>query len=223
MNEAESFQTQKDKLRKHLLKYTSRAFRMLPKLDRPRILDVGCGSGLPTIELARLSRGTVLGIDIDRPALDQFTRRIYEMGLTGSVQAINCSMVDMVFPAGSYDIIWAEGAIYAVGFEKGLKEWRRFLKPDGFLVVHDEQGNVNQKLEQISDCGYEIIGYFILSQEVWRSEYFAPLEKLVGEMQKIYPANPEIAEEIRQAKGELDWFRNNPEQSSSVYFVMKKS
>jgi ubiquinone/menaquinone biosynthesis C-methylase UbiE len=222
MNEAELFRTQQDKLRKRLLKYTRRAFRMLPKLDSPRILDVGCGSGIPTIELARLSRGTVLGIDIDQPALDQFTRRINEMGLTGSVQTMKCSMVDMDFPAESYDIIWAEGAIYAIGFEKGLKEWRRFLKPDGFLVVHDEQGNVSQKLEQIAGCGYQTIGYFLLSKEVWRSEYFAPLGKLVGEMQKIYPANPEIAEEIREAKVELDWFRNNPEHSSSVYFVMKK-
>jgi len=223
MNEAELFRAQKDKLRKRLLKYTRRAFRMLPKLDRPRILDVGCGSGIPTIELATLSRGTVLGIDIDQPALDRFAARIKKAKVTHSVQAINCSMVDMDFPAGSYDIIWAEGAIYAVGFETGLREWRRFLKPDGFLVVHDEQGNVNQKLKQISDFGYETIGHFLLSKEVWRSEYFAPLEQLIGEMQNLYPDNPEITEEIRQAKAELDWFQNNPQQSSSVYFVMKKN
>ena len=43
---------------------------MLPELAKPRILDMGCGSGIPTLELARLSRGEAIGIDIDQPALD---------------------------------------------------------------------------------------------------------------------------------------------------------
>ena len=43
----------RDRFREPLLKYTRKAFQLLPKLDKPRILDVGCGSGVPTIELAR--------------------------------------------------------------------------------------------------------------------------------------------------------------------------
>jgi len=59
------FQRQKEGIRERLLKYTRRAFRMLPKLDKPCILDIGCGSGVPTVGLARLSGGEVIGIDID--------------------------------------------------------------------------------------------------------------------------------------------------------------
>ena len=81
MSEDELFQIQRDDIRMRLLKYTRKAFRMLPKLSNPSILDVGCGSGISTMELARLSRGKVLGIDIDQPALDKFTERIAEMGL----------------------------------------------------------------------------------------------------------------------------------------------
>ena len=47
----------KDLVRKRLLKYTRKAFRMLSQMDKPRILDIGCGSGAPTLELARLSQG----------------------------------------------------------------------------------------------------------------------------------------------------------------------
>ena len=54
-----------EELRANFIRYTKKAFRMLPKLDRPRILDIGCGSGAPTIELARLSDGEIIGIDID--------------------------------------------------------------------------------------------------------------------------------------------------------------
>ena len=139
----------RDRIRKRLLKYTRKAFRMLPKMDRPRILDIGCGSGVSTLELARLSRGRVIGIDIDQSALDRFTKRIKEAGLTDRIQATNCSMFDMDFPDESFDIVWAEGSIYAIGFERGLQEWKQLLKPGGSMVIHDEQGNVRKKLEQI--------------------------------------------------------------------------
>ena len=219
----ELFQIQTDNIRKRLLKYTRKAFRMLPQLDNPSVLDVGCGSGISTVELARLSRGKVLGIDIDQPALDKLAKRINEMGLTDLVQAVNCSMVDMDFPDESYDIIWSEGSIYAIGFEKGLREWKRFLKPGGFMVVHDEQGNVDEKLQQISNCGYELIGYFVLSKEVWWAEYFAPLEKLIDETQKKYTHNPKILEGLYHAQWELGMFKKHTEHNSSVCFVMKKN
>ncbi len=172
----------------------------------------------------RLSQGEVTGIDIDQPALDRFTRKIREAGLTDRVQAANCSIFDMEqFADESFNIIWSEGSIYAIGFERGLREWKRFLKPGGFIVVHDEQGNVKEKLEQISNCGYELLGYFILSKETWWTEYFAPLEKLIAESRKRYADDPKILEELHQAHVELDMFKQNPERNSSVCFVIKKN
>ena len=222
MIEETRFQMQKDKIRKRLLKYTRKAFRMLPQLDKPRILDIGCGSGVPTLELARLSQGEVIGIDIDQPALDKLASKIREAGLTGRVQAVNCSILNMDFPDESLDIIWSEGSVFVIGFERGLREWKSFLKPDGFMVVHDVKGNVSEKLEQISICGYELLGYFILSEDTWWTEYFAPLEKLIGESRTRYTDDPKILEELHQAQGEIDMFKNNPECNSSVCFVMKK-
>ncbi|MFC1860334.1 hypothetical protein ACFLYC_02025 [Chloroflexota bacterium] len=101
--------------------------------------------------------------------------------------------------------------------------WRRFLKPDGFMVVHDEQGRVNEKLEQISNCGYQLLGYFILSEDTWWTEYFAHLEKLIGESRTRYADNHKILEEIHQAQRELDIFRKNPERNCSVCFVIKQN
>jgi ubiquinone/menaquinone biosynthesis C-methylase UbiE len=50
---ASRFVKEKESIRKRLLKYTRRAFRMLPEMGGPRMLDIGCGSGVPTLELAR--------------------------------------------------------------------------------------------------------------------------------------------------------------------------
>ena len=222
MTEEAIFQLNKDRLRKRLLKYTRKAFRMLPQLDKPRILDVGCGSGFPTMELARLSQGELIGIDIDQPALDEFTRKIREAGLNDRVQAVNCSIFDMEFPDESFDIIWAEGSIHVIGFERGLKEWKRFLKPDGFIVVHDEKGNITEKLAQISSCGYDLLGYFVLNEDTWRDEYFAPLEKLIGSTRTKRPADPKVLEALQNAQWEIDMFKKDPEGNSSVCFIMKK-
>jgi len=221
-NGVKRFQVRKEEIRKRLLKYTRRAFRMLPQIDKPLILDIGCGSGIPTLELARLGQGEVIGIDIDQLALDKFASNIAESGLSDRVRALNCSLINMNFPEMTFDIIWAEGSIYAIGFEKGLSEWKRFLKPNGFMVIHDEQGNVNEKLEQISKCGYGLLGYFLLSKETWWTEYFAPLEKLITEAQTKYFNDLKVLEEIHQAQEELDTFKKNPERNSSIYFVMKR-
>ncbi|OGN97095.1 MAG: hypothetical protein A2Z77_05950 [Chloroflexi bacterium RBG_13_51_36] len=212
----------RDRIRKRLLKYTRKAFQMVPKMDRPLILDIGCGSGVSTQELARLSQGKVIGIDIDQSALDKFTKRIKGAGLTHQIQVINCSMFDIDFPDESFDLVWAEGSIYAISFERGLQEWKQLLKPGGSIVVHDEQGNIKDKLEQISNCGYELLGYFTLSKETWWTEYFAPLEKLVNETRTKHPHNQSVLEEIQQAQAELDIYGKYPERNSSVCFVMKK-
>ncbi|HEY79129.1 MAG TPA: class I SAM-dependent methyltransferase [Dehalococcoidia bacterium] len=223
MTRHQRFQSGKDEIRKRLLKYTRKAFRMLPQIDRARILDIGCGAGIPTLELARLSQGDVIGIDIDQPALDEFNRKIRKAGLSDRIRAVNCSIFDMDFPDESFDIVWSEGSIYAIGFERGLREWKRFLKPGGFMVIHDEQGNVRRKLKQISSCGYELLGHFILSKETWLAEYFAPLERWIAGSETRDTDDPKILEELHQARLELDMFKKYPERNSSVCFVMRKN
>jgi ubiquinone/menaquinone biosynthesis C-methylase UbiE len=196
---------------------------MLPKLDRPRILDIGCGSGVPTMELARLGQGEVIAIDIDQSALDNLTGKVRQAGLSDRVRAVNCSILDMTFPRESFDIVWSEGSIFVIGFNRGIQEWKRFLKPGGFLVIHDEKGDVQEKLQQISQCGYKLLGYFTLSQETWWTEYFAPLEKLIAESQISHANDPHTLEELGQARMELEMFRRNPERNNSVYFAMQKN
>ncbi|MHA1488023.1 MAG: class I SAM-dependent methyltransferase, partial [Promethearchaeota archaeon] len=127
-----------DHFRKVFNKYTIEAFRKLPKLEKPRILDIGCGSGVPTMELAKLSDGEVIGIDIDQESLDRLSRKIEQKGLTNRVKAIKCSLINIKFPDNSFDIIWAEGSITSLGVEKSLRGWNRILKPKGFMVIHDE-------------------------------------------------------------------------------------
>ena len=195
---------------------------MLPVLYKPRILDVGCGSGGPTLELARLSQGEIVGLDINQPFLDRLTRKIEEAGLSDRVKPLHCSMFEMDFPDESFDIIWAEGSISRIGFEKGLKEWRRFLKPSGFLVVHDEIKGTTNKLEQIFDGGYELLGYFSLPEDAWWTEYYGPLEKRIQELRMKYIHDQEALKALDKKQIEIDMFKKNPKSYGSVFIVMQK-
>ncbi|OGN94671.1 MAG: hypothetical protein A2Z75_01810 [Chloroflexi bacterium RBG_13_50_10] len=221
--EEEELQEYKDHLREGLVKYTRKAFRTLPRRPIPYILDIGCGSGVPTMELAKLSDGEIIAIDTSQTALDRLAGKIKKAGLAARVKAEKCSMLKMDCPDASFDIIWAEGSIAVIGFEKGLKEWRRLLKTGGFLVVHDEIGDLTEKRRQISQCGYELINHFVLSDDIWWNEYYAPLEKKFNEVRAKHTSDQKTIAVLDDDQREIDRFEREPERYRSVFFVMRKS
>ncbi len=223
MTGEEKYQDFKDRLRTHLLKYLRRAFRLLPPLDKPRILDIGCGSGVPTLELAKLSGGQVIGIDIDTSLIKRLNKKIEKAGLSDKVTALKRSMFEMDFPKQSFDIIWTEGSIFAMGFATGLREWRRFLKPGGFLVVHDEEGDLWKKTKQIPIHGYTLLHSFILDEKTWWDEYFTLLEKKIREMRAKPTTDPKLLPLVDVDQREVEMVKLNPKRTRSVYFIMKKN
>jgi ubiquinone/menaquinone biosynthesis C-methylase UbiE len=211
-----------DLLRARFNRYTRKAFRLLPKLDKPLILDIGCGTGEPILELTQLSDGQIIGIDIDQNALDRLSEKIKKANLTERVKTIKCSMTNMTFPDKSFDIIWAEGTIFIIGFQKGLKEWRQFLKPAGFLVVHDEMSDIQKRLSLIPICDYKLVDYFIISKDVWWDEYYFPLEKKIKELRIKYGDNIEVQNILDKEQSYVDEFNRNPRYHGSVFYIMQK-
>lgn len=218
----EHYYIQKDKIRKRLVKYTRKAFQIIPEIKEPYILDIGCGSGVPTMELAKLSNGRIYAIDIDQPALERLKINIEKTGLASRIKVERLSILNMNFPEATFDIIWSEGSIYTVGFEKGIKEWIVFIKPGGFLVIHDQYENLKEKQKLITQYGYELTKYFILDEHVWQNEYFIPLVELMDKMQKKYAWLPELELVLESDRREIGEFRLHPEQNRSIYYVMKK-
>jgi len=214
---------QKDRQRENLTKYTKKAFLMLPHLDHPSILDIGCGTGVPTMELARLSNGEIIGLDIRQPLLDELKRKIEDACLSDRVKTVKCSLFEMDFPDESFDIIWAEGSISVIGFEQGLKVWRRLLKPGGFLAVHDGIDDLAKKLKRIPSCGYELLGYFTVTEDTWWREYYSPLEKQIQELRIKYSNDPEALNVLDKEQREVNMFKRNPKRFGSVFFVIQKS
>ena len=127
----------------------------------------------------------------------------------------------MDFPPESFDIIWAEGSIFVIGFSKGLQAWKRFLKPEGYLVVHDAVGNLHQKLRDVIRSGYQLMEYFLLENEVWWKTYYGPLSQELDRIIQQQPKNHEIKTALKQAEEEIQGYSTHPEQYQSVYFILQ--
>jgi ubiquinone/menaquinone biosynthesis C-methylase UbiE len=212
----------KDHLRENLLEYTRKAFYILAVIQSPEILDIGCGSGIPTLELAKLSNGHITAIDIDQKKLNILANKADKAGLANRLTIINCSLLKLDFPAQSFDIIWAEGSISVIGFEQGIKQWHTLIKNGGFLVVHDEKGPFKNKIKVIPELGYKLIDYFFLDQKIWWDIYFSPLDKYIKEIQKTYPESTRVNMILQNDRREIDEFYIYPERNQSVFFIMKK-
>jgi SAM-dependent methyltransferase len=126
------------------------------------------------------------------------------------------------FRNDSFDVIWAEGSISVIGFEKGLKEWHRFIKPGGFLVVHDEIDNYKEKMIHIPRFHYTLVHHFTIPEHVWLREYFTPLEQRIKELQELYKDKPGSMKILEQEAHEIELFRKSPEKLASIFYIMQK-
>jgi ubiquinone/menaquinone biosynthesis C-methylase UbiE len=213
---------QKDQYRENLIKYTRKAFHTLPPLENPLILDVGCGSGVPAIELVRLCNGNIIALDIDQTKLDIFKKKVKDAGLNNRIQIIKRSLLQLNFPDEYFDIIWTEGSIFVIGFEKGLKEWYHFIKPGGYLVVHDEIKAMSEKKDIIQQCGYILIDTIVIPEEVWWNVYCEPLEKQIMKLMKKYKGNETMTALLQDEQNKIDKFENKPELFTSIFYIMQK-
>ena len=217
-----SIQRHKDACRKNLNKYTIRAFQTLPRIEAPTILDIGCGSGVPTLELSRQCNGKITGLDIDRFLLDLLEKKIQRAGLSDRVRAVECSMYELDFPEESFDIIWAEGSISVIGFEKGIRDWRRFIKPGGYLVVFDESRGLSEKLRHIATSGYDLINHFEVKGEAFWEDYYIPLQRRINNLRIEYRGDTQAQKAFEKEQSEINMVKRDPSRFNSTFFIMQK-
>ncbi len=223
---------------------TRRALALMGTLpDTVRVLDIGCGAGTQTIELAKNVGGTITALDNHQPFLDELSRRIAREGFSDRITAVNGSMLSLDFEKESFDVLWLEGSIFIIGFERGLTEFRPVLKPGGYIAVSDlcwlrddppqeiadffgieypPIPTVAEVLEIIKKTGYELVGSFPLPESSWWDNYNRPLETAMGRMREKYPANPRVEELFGSVMREIDMYRKYAKYYGYVFFIMRK-
>jgi len=170
---------------------------MVDRTKPLKIADIGCGTGASAILLARLLNARITAVDFLQAFLDVLVQRAESTGVADRISPLARSMDHLPFDEGELDVIWSEGAIYNIGFEKGVKDWRRFLKPGGLLVaseitwltydrpaeLRDHWDNeypeidvASAKIRVLEKHGYSPAGYFVLPEQCWTDQYYRPMQ-----------------------------------------------
>jgi len=209
-------------LRSVFLKYTRKAFESIPEMDKPRILDIGCGTGMPTLELVKLSNGEITGIDIDQGALDKLNLKIKQEGLSDRVKVYNRSIYNTKFKHESFDILWEEGVIHLLDLKRALTEFNRILRLNGFMVSGEASNWSDRKLKHFPKFGFKLIKQIPWEKECWWTEYYAPLEEKINVLRKKYN-NLDDIEEIKRHIMEIEMVKKDPTGFDCVTYIMQKT
>lgn len=223
---------------------TRKAWSMIPALPlHPNILDVGCGTGTQTRDLAALSGGTITAVDNYQPFLDRVADWAIEGGCSQRIRTRQASMDDLPFGKDEFDVIWSEGAIDIMGFEKGLTYWQDFLKKGGYIVVSDltlftetapqeladfwkpygvTACNEEEKVKQIERAGLIFLGKFRIEEKGWVEHFYEPMAKVIAALRKKHGDNPECSAIMDALSSEDVMYRKYGKLYGYTFFIMQK-
>ena len=226
-------------------KETIRALELIEisKGDDLKIADIGCGSGGQTITLAQNTEGQITAIDLFPEFLKKLNSKSKELGFKENIKTIEKSMEELPFANKEFDIIWSEGAIYNIGFKRGVHEWKKYLKTGGYLAVSEitwttnsqpkeieeywnkeypEIDTASNKIRILEENGYSPVGHFILSQNSWMDNYYIPMEKRFSAFLEKHN-NSEMARNIvEEHKEEIRKYQKYKDYYSYGFYIAKK-
>src|SRR5579859_270515 len=211
---------------------TARALGMMTDLPpAPAILDIACGPGMQTLELARRGCGQVTAIDLHMPYLAETGRRARAAGLADRISLVRASMTRLPFADGAFDVLWCEGALYIMGFVEGLQAWKRLLKPSGYLAVtepvlfqppeetppevlagwaeYPAVTTVAGILARAVWAQYQVVDHFPLPPNAWWDDYYGPIEAKLPALRAAHGADSAFRRRIHEAEDEVDLFRRH--------------
>lgn len=106
--------------------------------DAPRVVDLGCGDGALTLEIARFA-GRVTAVDV-RPALLRKARASAKRAGARNVAFKRADIADLPFDDAAFDLaVLSQSLHFADDPEQVLAEAARVVRPGGRVVVVDLQ------------------------------------------------------------------------------------
>jgi SAM-dependent methyltransferase len=112
-----------------------------------RILDLGCGSGSTSNELAATAYGAYTGVDISEVALEKARRRSHANGRAGKNQYFQSDIITYV-PSQPFNVILFRDSIYYVPSGKitdVLNGYAKYLEMNGVFIVRLASGTSKYK------------------------------------------------------------------------------
>lgn len=214
--------------------------------------DLGCGSGVTTIPLAKTFERGVVGVDLSEAFLEELKDNAQQAGVAELVRPVCGDFGELDASSYKFSLIWSEGAAYALTFEGALEAWKPLLINHGLMVVselswltdertddaqdfwdiaypqlNDEQGNV----ETASRSGYDVLKTVRLPSRAWWDNYYNPVLQRADEMESRHAVGDnggtslsEIQTQvIADFRKETELFSKHSDEYGYVFYIMRKS
>ena len=151
-------------------------------------------------------------------------------------------MDSLPFDPGQFDLIWSEGAIFIMGFEKGLAAWKPLLKKGGYMVISDaawfepnppeelvgwweKAGEIpkteDQLREQVKNAGLSLIRTYRLPEAGWWDNYYVPMLARIADLRKTHGSDPSHAAILDSLDHEAEMYRKYKRYYGYTFFVMQ--
>jgi SAM-dependent methyltransferase len=223
---------------------TIKALSFVDNLDQiSRIADLGCGTGGQTMVLAQNTKGTITGLDVYPDFITIFNDNARKLNLQDKVKGIVGSMDNLPFQNGEFDLIWSEGAIAQIGFEKGLHYWKGFLRKGGYVAVTYESwftderpaeiekwwvdalpeiGTIGHNILIMQKTGYVPVAAFTLPENCWTDNYFVLRKAAEEALLKKYTENKTVEAFIEIDDQEVELYSKYKQYYGYVFYIGKK-
>lgn len=207
------------------------------------IADIGCGTGGQTFTLANKLNGQITAVDIFPDFLNELKKKSQKLGNENKIVRLQKSMANLPFKKNEFDIIWSEGAIYNIGFEKGIKKWKDYLKVGGYLAVSEitwitqsrpkeieeyweteytEIDTASNKIQQLENNGYSLVGYFYLNQDSWIENYYKPMQASFKTFLEHNDYSELAKKVVRDNKTEINLYNKFKDYYSYGFYIASK-
>ena len=222
----------------------TKALSFIDDLDKiSRVADLGCGTGGQTMVLAQNIAGNIAGVDICRDFINVFNYNAKKLNLEERVHGIVGSIEKLSFPKEDFDLIWSEGVIDAIGFEKGVTYWNGFLKKNGYITVTSPSwltaerpaeiekfwadavhgiGTVADNISTMHKAGYEFVASFVLPEKCWTDNYFIPRDAAEKALLEKYAGNETVISYVEEEKYEVELYSKYKQYYGYVFYIGKK-
>ncbi len=209
-----------------------------------RIADIGCGTGASTLVLARELDARITAVDFLPEFLEALEERAQRAGLGSRITTCTAAMDALPLEESSLDAIWSEGAIYNIGFERGVREWRRFLKPGGILAVSEltwftagrppeldshwraqyaEVDTAAAKFAALERQGYAPLGYFVLPETCWLESYYRPMQQRFPAFLSAHQNSVEARTLVAAEEAEIALYERYRQYYGYGFYVARKT